>query len=465
MTLRETIDQSQLMKLPVLAKAEESSSMLDILAKYKSPRVQKMIGFFLRNKKLINKFISINQMVINSQFLDLVVQVPQILDFESKRLIWKICMKKHIKKKLKGTDQYEIDLQIRRNQVFDDSFEYLKSTPVESWLQKFTVEFHDEEGVDDGGLSREWFELLSRGIFDPNYLLFIQSGKGSTYYPDPRSTILEEEERTQMYRFVGRFIAKAIVEGQLLDCYFVRAFYKMMIGEMLVLQDLEDYDEQVYSSLLYMLQNDAELLCQSFVYSYSSFGEEKDIELKPEGKTIDVNNENKFEYCQLVLKYRLYDCIKAQVDAFLQGFNDLVPSSLIKIFDSKELELLISGLPTIDIGDLQENTVYQNYNKKSPVIVWLWEVLEEFNNSERAEFLQFCTGSSKVPVEGFKALRGPNGTQKFQVEKCQAANPNERLPISHTCFFQLVLPEYSSKEILRERVLKAITESKTFALA
>ena len=98
-----------------------------------------------------------------------------------------------------------------------------------------------------------------------------------------------------------------------------------------------------------MLENDAEMLCQSFVYSSKLFDQNEDIELKPNGKEIDVTNENKFEYCNLVLKYRLYQCIKQQVDAFLQGFHDLVPNSIIKIFDYKELELLISGLPTIDI--------------------------------------------------------------------------------------------------------------------
>ena len=145
------------------------------------------------------------------------------------------------------------------------------------------------------------------------------------------------------------------------------------------------------------------------MYSSKFFDEDKDIELKPNGKDIDVTNENKFEYCQQVLHYRLYKCIKTQIDAFLQGFHDLVPKDLIKIFDYKELELMISGLPTIDIEDLKENVMYKNYNQHSAVIQWLWEVLEEFNNSERAEFIQFVTGSSKVPVEGFKGLRGTNG--------------------------------------------------------
>lgn len=109
-----------------------------------------------------------------------------------------------------------------------------------------------------------------------------------------------------LFRFVGRFIGKAIIEGQLLDCYFVKALYKMMLNHSLLLSDLEDYDAQIHKSLIYMLENDAEMLCQAFVFSSKIFDEDKDIALKPNGADIEVTNENKFEYCQLVLHYRLY---------------------------------------------------------------------------------------------------------------------------------------------------------------
>ena len=84
-----------------------------------------------------------------------------MLDFDSKRLIWRTQIKRHIKKQLKDSGEYEVDIGVRRNQVFDDSFEQLKNSPIEQWLQKFTIEFHEEEGVDEGGLTKEWFELVS----------------------------------------------------------------------------------------------------------------------------------------------------------------------------------------------------------------------------------------------------------------------------------------------------------------
>jgi len=269
-----------------------------------------------------------------------------------------------------------------------------------------------------------------------------------------------------MFKFVGRIIGKALNDGQLLDCYFVKALYKMMLGQSLELSDLQDFDEQLYRSLIYMLENDAEILCQTFILSSKYFDEDKDVELIPGGKDIDVTNENKFEYCQKVLEHRLYKSIKTQIDAFLSGFRDLVPAHLVQIFDYKELELMLSGLPTVDIEDLKENVIYKNYSTSSPVILWLWEVLEEFKNSERAEFIQFITASSKVPVEGFKGLRGSNGQmQKVEIIKLSTEAPDRRLPQAHTCFFQLDLPEYSSKEILRSKLLTAIQECHTFNIA
>mmetsp|Transcript_18663 Transcript_18663/g.31920 ORF Transcript_18663/g.31920 Transcript_18663/m.31920 type:complete len:206 (+) Transcript_18663:16-633(+) len=201
----------------------------------------------------------------------LVTMMPQIFEFDSKRLLWKQCIKRHARKVIKQSDDYEIDIGVRRDTVFGDSFEQLKDLTPAQWLQKFSVEFHGEEGVDEGGLTKEWFQLVSKGVFDPNYALFKQSGNGSAYFPDPISHIFSPGETVQYFEFVGRIIGKALAEGQLLDCYFVKALYKMMLGQTIVLKDLEDFDEQLYRSLIYMLKHDAEMLCQVFVLSSQVF--------------------------------------------------------------------------------------------------------------------------------------------------------------------------------------------------
>jgi E3 ubiquitin-protein ligase HUWE1 len=182
-----------------------------------------------------------------------------------------------------------------------------------------------------------------------------------------------------------------------------------------------------------------------------------DYELKPGGRNIRVTEETKHEYVDLVAGHILTNAIRPQINAFLEGFNELIPRELVSIFNDKELELLISGLPEIDFDDLKANTEYTSYTAGSPVIHWFWEVVKAFSKEDMARFLQFVTGTSKVPLEGFKALQGISGPQRLQIHKAYGAP--ERLPSAHTCFNQLDLPEYQSKEQLQERLLLAIHEA------
>jgi E3 ubiquitin-protein ligase HUWE1 len=156
------------------------------------------------------------------------------------------------------------------------------------------------------------------------------------------------------------------------------------------------------------------------------------------------------------------------------GFHDIIPEDLIAIFTEQELELLISGLPDIDVDDWKSNTEYHNYTAASQQIQWFWRAVRSFDKEERAKLLQFVTGTSKVPLNGFKELEGMNGVNRFNIHRDYGNK--ERLPSSHTCFnrkfplglfsddhlltlpaTELDLPEYESYDILRSQVLKAIT--------
>jgi E3 ubiquitin-protein ligase HUWE1 len=133
----------------------------------------------------------------------------------------------------------------------------------------------------------------------------------------------------------------------------------------------------------------------------------------------------------------------------------MIPSELVSIFDAQELELLISGLPDIDLDDLRAHTDYHGFKQSDPVITWFWNALKSFDKEEIALFLQFVTGTSKVPLEGFGALQGSEGVRPFNIHK---AFGSHLLPAAHTCFNQLDLPEYTSEEMLREKLLIAVKE-------
>lgn len=109
--------------------------------------------------------------------------------------------------------------------------------------------------------------------------------------------------------------------------------------------------------------------------------------------------------------------LQQQLNAFLEGFYELMPAQLLSIFDDKELELLISGLPTIDLTDLKAYTEYRNYLPSDETIKWFWEILEEYDQNQLATFLQFATGTSRVPLGGFQNLMGMRGPQKFVIVK------------------------------------------------
>ena len=412
-------------------------------------------AFTEKNCKIINSLIRQNPGLLNDTFHALVVKFPSLLEFENKRVYFKAEMKEL--RPERGHDS--IRLHVRRNEVFMDSFHQLKVRSPSEMHGKLRVQFVGEEGLDAGGLAREWFGLLAREMFNPNYALFIPSANGVSFQPNYMSYI--NGEHIQFFKFVGRIIGKALCDGFVLDLYFTRSFYKHILGQEVSYQDMEDLDVDFYKSLKALMEinlDESDLHEYYFAYEEEEFGKLTVKELVADGKNKRVTEDNKIEYMKLLCHMKMTKNIQAQIDAFKAGFHELVPIELVSIFDSKELELLISGLPTIDLDDLKANTEYHNYTKDSPVIVWMWETLEEFSREERAEFLQFVTGSSKVPLEGFKALPGMGGSQKFQIHKSFASN--ERLPTAHTCMNQLDLPEYSDKEKLRNRLKYAISEGK-----
>jgi E3 ubiquitin-protein ligase HUWE1 len=115
-------------------------------------------------------------------------------------------------------------------------------------------------------------------------------------------------------------------------------------------------------------------------------------------------------------------------------------------------------MPDIDLDDWRNNTEYHNYTGSSPQIKWFWRAVRSFDAEEKAKLLQFATGTSKVPLNGFAQLEGMNGISKFNIHRDFGSK--DRLPSSHTCFNQIDLPEYDSYETLRGSLLMAITEGK-----
>ena len=426
-----------------------------LISHYTRSSSEAFCAFTETHCKLLNLIIRQNPVLLYETFSSLVSKFPYLLDFENKRVYFKAELRA-----IRRDKGYEnISLRVRRHEVFMDSFHQLKNKTPAEMHGKLRVTIAGEEGLDAGGVSREWYGLLAREMFNVDYALFKLSANGVSFQPNPNSSI--NSEHIQFFKFIGRIIGKALCDGQSLDIYFTRSFYKHILGQEVTYQDMEDLDVDFYKSLKFLMEinlDESDLHEYYFAYEEEEFGVLKIKELLSGGKTRRVTEADKMDYIKLLCAAKMTKNIQAQIEAFKAGFNEMVPAKIVSIFDSKELELLISGLPTVDLDDLKVNTEYHNYNKDSEVIVWFWDVLESFSREERAEFIQFVTGSSKVPIEGFKALPGIGGFQKFQIHKSFASA--DRLPTAHTCMNQLDLPEYPTREQLRHLLKLAITEGK-----
>ncbi|KAI0081201.1 hypothetical protein K474DRAFT_1768664 [Panus rudis PR-1116 ss-1] len=410
------------------------------------------VNFTDAHRKVLNLMVRNNPSLMSGSF-SLLVHNPRVLEFDNKRNYFN----QQLHRRPSTREHYgTLQLNVRRQRVFEDSFQYLqRKTGEQIKYGKLSVRFYDEEGVDAGGVTREWFQILARQMFDPNYALFQPCAADKlTYQPNRASWV--NPEHLSFFKFVGRVIGKAIYDGRLLDAYFARSLYKQILGKPVDYRDVEFVDPEYYNSLCWILENDPTPLELTFSIEADEFGVMKLIELKEGGANIPVTNENKREFVQLSAQHRLYSSIKDQIESLLAGFYEIIPKELVQIFDEKELELLISGTPDIDVDEWRSATEYNGYTSSDPVIVWFWRALKSFNREEKAKVLSFATGTSRVPLGGFAELQGVQGNQKFSIHK--AYGDPDRLPQAHTCFNQIDLPQYSSYEMLRQQLLLAINE-------
>ena len=224
-----------------------------------------------------------------------------------------------------------------------------------------------------------------------------------------------------------------------------RSFYKHVIGAAVDYTDIEATEPDYFKSLRQILAFPLDELGLELTFSAEAqiFGRMEVVDLVPGGRNLAVTDENKGEYVRLVATHRMTNSIRAQIDAFLDGFYDLVPPELITLFSPTELELLICGLPDIDLDDLRANTEYQGFQPADASVQHLWEALRGFSRQDRALFLQFVTGTSKVPLDGFASLQGMRGPQRFSVHR---VHNTALLPAAHTCFNQLDWPAYQTSE-------------------
>ncbi|CAM9641325.1 unnamed protein product [Lampetra planeri] len=362
-----------------------------------------------------------------------------------------------------GQGPGKIKLVIRRDHLLEDAFnQVMAHSRKDLQRNKLYVTFVGEEGLDYSGPSREFFFLVSRELFNPYYGLFEYSANDTyTVQISPMSAFVDNHH--EWFRFSGRILGLALIHQYLLDAFFTRPFYKALLRTPCDLSDLEYLDEEFHQSLQWMKDNDiTDILDLTFTVNEEVFGQITERELRPGGAHMAVTEKNKKEYIERMVKWRVERGVVQQTESLVRGFYEVVDARLVSVFDARELELVIAGTAEIDLLDWRTNTEYRGgYHDSHIVMRWFWAAVERFNNEQRLRLLQFVTGTSSIPYEGFAALRGSNGPRKFCIEKWGRITS---LPRAHTCFNRLDLPPYPSYAMLYEKLLTAVEETSTFGL-
>ncbi|KAG7398311.1 hypothetical protein PHYBOEH_011306 [Phytophthora boehmeriae] len=339
-------------------------------------------------------------------------------------------------------------LEIERDNLLHNSCEQLLWATPDQLHQSLRIKFANEPGVDAGGLVREWFTLMTKEVFDDATGLFYRSGNGDGLMVNPASAEASVDH-LMYYQAIGRFIGRALFEGILIDAHLALPLCKHILGIPITFSDLEFVDNDVYKNLKWLRDNSGvESLALDFTVNVDQMSDKsKVVDLVPNGSNIPVTEENKMEYINLRFKWIVATSISPQLASLVQGLFSIIPKELLSVFDHQELELLICGIPDIDVQDWRNHTIYVG-ERDERAIAWFWNSVNEFSNEQRARLLQFTTGSARVPVQGFKALTMNDG--RICPFAIQCVSQDECLyPRAHTCFNRIDLPRYDSEKDLR----------------
>ena len=346
-----------------------------------------------------------------------------------------------------------LTLNIRRENLIEDTLNEI-SLNADCLQNELRIKFKGEAGVDQGGVRKEFFILLIRQIFDPNYGMFNYNSKTRLYWFNHYSF-----EPKIKYELIGTIFGLAIYNNTILDVKLPLAVYKKLLGINPSLEDLKECDKELYKNLDYILkQNNPKLeeeLDTNFTVIDDKFGEKIIIPLKQNGNEIMINNLNKEEYVKLYIDWFFNKSIDEFFKSFEKGFYKVFHKSLIKILSPEELELIICGTQYLDFYELKRACKYEEYEYDSESIKYLWEILLDFNQEEKKKFLSFVTGCDRAPIDGLGALT---------IVVSNGGTDLNQLPTAHTCFNNLILPDYKDKEKMKKAILTAINYSEGFGL-
>ncbi|KAJ0370881.1 hypothetical protein COL154_001261 [Colletotrichum chrysophilum] len=369
-------------------------------------------------------------------------------------------------------------LDVRRECLVDDSLKAVSEvigSGSEDIKKGLRIVFKGEEGLDAGGLKKEWFLLLVREVFNPDHGMFIYDEDSQFCYFNPNSF-----ETSDQYFLVGVVMGLAIYNSTILDVALPPFAFRKLLASApssstgpsahprpsmnYTLEDLAEYRPRLAAGLRQLLEVDGdveETFQLDFVVDVEKYGIITQVPLCPGGERKAVTNANKWEYVNLYVRYLLETAVTRQFEPFKRGFYTVCGGNALSLFRPEEIELLVRGSDTaLDVDALRGVAEYDNWGTKTPdgvepVVGWFWETFKEATPDEQRKLLSFITGTDRVPAMGAALL---------PIKITCLGEDENRYPIARTCFNMLSLRRYGSRERLEQMLWTAVHESEGFGL-
>ena len=376
-------------------------------------------------------------------------------------------------------------IEIKRNDILGSSIQEIGNYGPNRLKNRIQVQFVSDQGVhepgiDGGGLFKEFLDELCRIGFNCNgaegTLGLFTSTSAELLVPSPSVESTIGRDAFVYFNFMGKILGKAVYERILVETEFSPVFLNILLGRLNQTDDLVHLDSVLYRSLMQMKRymssggNVEDLgLFFEVTRTYNDGTVLSTEPLIPNGSSIPVTNENVMMYIHRLANFKLNTEINRACKSFLRGFRDLIPVNWIRMFNPRELQLLIGGEDrVIDIANMKANVGYAGgFAESQPYIEEFWRIIGNMSSEQQQKFLKFVTSCPRSPLLGFEALNPRFGILKIPTHD-QGDDPNfvsEKLPSAATCMNLLKLPQYSSIEKLKEKLLYAIESNSGFELS
>ncbi|KAH9068572.1 hypothetical protein Ae201684P_004275 [Aphanomyces euteiches] len=343
------------------------------------------------------------------------------------------------------------NIKADRSRLFEDAVTELLDLKGPLRCAVARHQFEGEAAIDAGAVQREWYTLVSHAFLAPERQLFQVTNRSDNSYFVASHCSDVDDSRGDLFRVVGRFIGRALLDGQVIPMHLNPIVFNAILGLPIVFEDLEDFDPTVCKSLAYVLECDNvdELALTFSASTVDGDGAMVQVDLIENGRQIAVENHNRVDFVQAMVRHLIFGRVERHLAGLIQGLYDIVPPELLLVFDHKELELILCGLPVVDVVDWKLNTVTTANLRNHQVTDWFWQVVEAMESRDQGKLLQISTGASRVPVQGFKGLTSYDGRICYFTLKGVKYKVGA-YPVVHACFNRIDLPLYPTKELLED---------------